>query len=54
MKEQLDKIRECIATMMDVLPNPAVAIVTHKEEKKPKHEVAEVDKEQDGMQKETK
>lgn len=50
MKEQLDKIRECIATMMDVLPNPAVAVVTHKNEKKPKHEVGEVDKEHNGKQ----
>lgn len=36
MEEQLRKIRECIATMMDVLPNPAIAVVTVKDEKKSK------------------
>ena len=55
--EQLNKIKECvasIATMMDALPNPAIAVVGISGEKKAKHKKAEVDKEQDGLQKETK
>ena len=35
--ECVKEITETIATMMDTLPNPAIAVVTIKDEKKGKH-----------------
>ena len=41
--DKLKELRECLVGMMDAFPNPAIAVVTAKEEKKPKSKKAEVD-----------
>lgn len=53
MKDKLNKIKECLTAMMDILPNPAVVIVTNNKQKKVKKELADVDKETNGVQKES-
>lgn len=60
MKEQLNKIKECITTMMDILPNPAIAVVTLKnrdkikqKETKEKQEEVGIELQSNGLQKES-
>ena len=46
-KTQLNRIKECvasIATMMDTLPNPAIAVVGIKDEKKVKRNTAKAER----------
>lgn len=49
--ECVKEITETIATMMDTLPNPAIAVVTIKDEKKSKHKKATVDEVQQELDK---
>ena len=60
MKEQLNKIKECITTMMDILPNPAIAVVTLKnrdkikqKETKEKQKEVGIELQSNGLQKES-